>query len=105
MADIVSYVLSLCFLFSCVTSTPFATSPNSARPQNLRRDVPQIPERPTGVGLNSYHGVQFNYMDEIGFVPGSPGVEAAPVFLYSRTDSSDVSQRSSFPSSVVRPHA
>ena len=44
-----------------------------------------IPDRPEGVGADAFHGSQFQFFDELGFVNGSPGVEAAPVFLYART--------------------
>ncbi|MCJ1427845.1 hypothetical protein MMC29_005751 [Sticta canariensis] len=44
-----------------------------------------IPDRPEGVGADTFHGSQFQFFDELGFVKGSPGVEAAPVFLYART--------------------
>ena len=50
-------------------------------------DIPAIPHRPEGVGADAFHGSQFQFFDEHGFVAGSPGVEAAPVFLYSRTQS------------------
>jgi len=53
--------------------------------------IPRIPERPSGVGPNSFHGIQFQYFDDLGFVSGSPGVEAAPVFLYARTGPTVVS--------------
>lgn len=52
--------------------------------------IPAIPDRPEDVGENTFHGSQFQFFDEIGFVKGSPGVEAAPVFLYARTRDSMV---------------
>lgn len=82
--------LPIAILLSSTVAIPF-TSSNPSRQQRLRRDIPTIPDRPSGVGPNSFHGSQFAAFDDIGFVSGSPGVEAAPVFLYSRTDSSDVS--------------
>ena len=57
-----------------------------SEPVHLRRNVPQPPPRPEGVSQDNFHGSQFQFFDDIGFVAGSPGVEAAPVFLYSRTD-------------------
>lgn len=57
------------------------------RYQVRRQDIPTIPPRPEGVGAESFHGSQFQFFDEHGFVAGSPGVEAAPVFLFSRTQS------------------
>lgn len=57
------------------------------RLQGRREDTPAIPRRPKAVGLDAFHGSQFQFFDEHGFVAGSPGVEAAPVFLYSRTQS------------------
>ncbi|KAI9717019.1 MAG: hypothetical protein M1812_004954 [Candelaria pacifica] len=72
--------------FSLVTAIPRPLSPNPSRASRLRRD---IPSRPDGVSPNSFHGDQFRFFDENGFVAGSPAVEAAPVFLYSRTTASD----------------
>ena len=43
-----------------------------------------IPSRPAGIGNRTFHGSQFRHIEEIGFVAGSPAVEAAPVFLYGR---------------------
>lgn len=57
------------------------------RLQARQDDIPAIPHRPEGVGADAFHGSQFQFFDELGFVAGSPGVEAAPVFLYSRTRS------------------
>ncbi|KAI4246345.1 MAG: hypothetical protein L6R40_002013 [Gallowayella cf. fulva] len=48
--------------------------------------IPAIPKRPDAVGPNSFHVSQFVFFDNIGFVDGSPGVEAAPVFLFARAD-------------------
>lgn len=65
------------------------TSPTQQR-RVRRGDIPTIPPRPEGVGADAFHGSQFQFFDEHGFVAGSPGVEAAPVFLYSRTQSAFV---------------
>lgn len=57
------------------------------QPRGGGDNIPAIPRRPEGVGADAFHGSQFQFFDEHGFVAGSPGVEAAPVFLYSRTQS------------------
>lgn len=57
------------------------------RRQSRREGIPEMPPRPEGVVAGTFHGSQFQFFDELGFVAGSPGVEAAPVFLYSRTQS------------------
>lgn len=82
--------LVLCVCLPLTTALPWVCSSNPAHPNHFRRDIPAIPDRPQGVGPNSFYGSQSQFFDDIGFVAGSPGVEAAPVFLYSRTDSSDV---------------
>lgn len=67
------------------------TSKDPAQGRQVRREeIPTIPSRPESVGEDTFHGSQFQFFDELGFVAGSPGVEAAPVFLYSRTQSTFV---------------
>lgn len=68
-----------------------------ALPQNLtqqelpRRGAPPIPPRPANVGNQTFHTSQFDFFEEIGFVPGSPAVETSPVFLFGRAKRSFVS--------------
>lgn len=89
---IIILISVLCILvFKPVSSNPISFSAHHGHPQSVRRDIPVIPPRPNGVGPNSFHGSQFAFFDDIGFVAGSPGVEAAPVFLYSRTGPTVVS--------------
>ena len=38
-----------------------------------RRTPPLIPPRPEGVGPESFHGSQFDFFDDIGFVAGKFG--------------------------------
>lgn len=82
-----SFVLLV--LASVVAALPHEGISNDVgqRYQVRRQNIPAIPPRPEGVGAESFHGSQFQFFDEHGFVAGSPGVEAAPVFLFSRTQS------------------
>ncbi len=89
-STLISFSFSI-YYSSSVTAIPLFSSPNPNRPQHLRTSIPSIPDRPAGVGPSSFHGSQFQFFNDIGFVAGSPDVEAAPVFLYSRTNSHDVS--------------
>ena len=55
-----------------------------------RQDAPPPPPpRPDNVAPDTFHGSQFDNFDSVGFAPGSPGVDAAPVFLYARTSSNN----------------
>lgn len=84
-------VFSFVFLIlaSVITALPHAVIPSDlGQSHPIRRsDIPAIPPRPEGIDIEAFHGSQFQFFDERGFVAGSPGVEAAPVFLYSRTQS------------------
>lgn len=84
-------------LVSMITALPHeGISWSPTQQHEVRRgDIPTIPPRPEGIGADAFHGSQFQFFDEHGFVAGSPGVEAAPVFLYSRTQSIFVSYPSS----------
>ncbi|MCJ1430265.1 hypothetical protein MMC29_008182, partial [Sticta canariensis] len=70
-----------------ITALPHeGISKNPAHRQQARwENEATVPRRPEGVGADTFHGSQFEFFDELGFVKGSPGVEAAPVFLYART--------------------
>ena len=87
-------LLLLCLICRYISASPFpqgspnASSISSSLEEVFRRDdaPPSTPERPSDIAKTSFHGSQFAFFDKIGFVAGSPGVEAAPVFLYSRTE-------------------
>lgn len=86
MKSLALFNISLAFLIRSVLSNPIITHRNPPHPQALRRDIPPIPDRPEGMNPNTFHDNQFIYFDDIGFVNGSPAVEAAPVWLFSRTN-------------------
>lgn len=51
--------------------------------QLSKRDAPPpIPVRPSTSDPNSFHGSQFQYLEQTGY---APAVDAMPVFLFSRT--------------------
>ena len=52
-----------------------------------REEVPATPERPEGIADSSFHGNDFVFLAEKGW---GPAVEAAPVWLFSRTLSTNV---------------
>lgn len=68
-----------------------ACAPGFGAPRGVARQVSSLPDRPVGVGPDRFHGSQFRSFDDTAFATGSPAVEAAPAFLFSRTGSSDVS--------------
>ncbi|KAG8534388.1 uncharacterized protein KY384_001233 [Bacidia gigantensis] len=83
MANLFSITLvNVLSILSLVNALPQLQSRN---PLATRDDIPPIPPRPDNVGKETFHGSQFQFFDQHGFVAGSPGVEAAPVFLFSRT--------------------
>jgi hypothetical protein len=69
---------------ACVTST-IACCVNTGTDAN---GIPIITCRPSSIPETSMHGSQFSWFDDrakaYGFEEGSPAVQAAPVFLYSR---------------------
>ncbi len=62
----------------------FPPHPPVYRPgQRSKRDAPPpIPVRPSTSDPNSFHGSQFQYLEQTGY---APAVDAMPVFLFSRT--------------------
>ncbi|KAI4170975.1 MAG: hypothetical protein LQ346_008798 [Caloplaca aetnensis] len=66
-----------------------ACAPGFGAPRGVVRPISSLPDRPVGVGPDSFHGSQFRSFDDTAFAAGSPAVEAAPAFLFSRTGSSD----------------
>ena len=77
-------------------SHPSSAQPSLNNSLYSRDDIPQVPDRPAGSGPNSFHEIQFEFLQETGF---GPAVDAMPVFLYSRTTKAFVSYlevRSSF---------
>ena len=50
-----------------------------------RDGLPPIPDRPDNVRPDTFHVSMFTSFDQYGFIAGTPAVEAAPVFLFSRT--------------------
>lgn len=68
-----------------------ALSQNSTQQELPRRGAPPIPPRPANVGNQTFHTSQFDFFEEIGFVPGSPAVESSPVFLFGRAKKTFVS--------------
>jgi hypothetical protein len=47
-----------------------------------REDPPPIPERPATSGPGSFHGSQFQFLEQTGY---APAVDAMPVFVFSTT--------------------
>lgn len=69
--------------FSATAAFPSLPIQESARRSiSYRGNPPAIPERPTSSGPNSFHGSQFEFLEQTGY---APAVDAMPVFLYSRT--------------------
>ena len=84
--------LLLFFLFMLRSlSAPLADEPGIHQLQLVQRQARPTPDRPDGADKNSFHNVQFEDFDGIGMVDGSPGVEAAPIFLFARTGPENVS--------------
>lgn len=81
------FLLLVSVIMVVITALPHEEiSKTPAHRQQARWESdPTIAGRPEGVGEDTFHGSQFQFFDELGFVKGSPGVEAAPVFLYART--------------------
>ncbi|KAL8944832.1 MAG: hypothetical protein Q9211_000439 [Gyalolechia sp. 1 TL-2023] len=48
----------------------------------VRQEIPEVPPKPPTSGPGSFHGSQFNFLEQTGF---APAVDAMPVFVYSRT--------------------
>ncbi|KAL8707122.1 MAG: hypothetical protein Q9220_007799 [cf. Caloplaca sp. 1 TL-2023] len=60
-------------------------APGPGAKQKAARSESTLPERPPAVGPDTFHGSQFAAFDDLPFTAGSPAVDAAPVFLFSRT--------------------
>ncbi|KAL8864260.1 MAG: hypothetical protein Q9174_007415, partial [Haloplaca sp. 1 TL-2023] len=52
-------------------------------PRLLRRAPPEIPPKPESSGPGSFHGSQFDFLEETGY---APAVDAMPVWMFSRTE-------------------
>lgn len=47
-----------------------------------RQDIPEIPPKPATNGPGSFHGSQFEFLEQTDY---APAVDAMPVWVYSRT--------------------
>lgn len=65
--------------------------PDFRAPTSPMANLSGLPPRPPGLGNRAFHGSQFRDFEKFGFTIGSPAVDVAPVFLYSRSRSFYVS--------------
>lgn len=59
--------------------------PDFRAPTSPMANLSGLPPRPPGLGNRAFHGSQFRDFEKFGFTIGSPAVEVAPVFLFSRS--------------------
>ncbi|KAI4218437.1 MAG: hypothetical protein L6R36_008953 [Xanthoria steineri] len=78
------------FLSSIFTVTAYPAlgidslaSVNESYPEiKARQDIPTIPPKPSTSGPGSFHGSQFEFLEQTGY---APAIDAMPVWMFSRT--------------------
>ncbi|KAL8767862.1 MAG: hypothetical protein Q9209_005754 [Squamulea sp. 1 TL-2023] len=61
---------------------PLANDTDTHPQLMARQSPPEIPPKPSTSGPGSFHGSQFQFLEQTGF---APAVDAMPVWMYSRT--------------------